>query len=246
MEQRIFPPVRVDCRRRRIRPDRYDAIHNRKGSTMLFLPASPDEVMEAVGKILSIQRLENKPSAWVFNECIAWEDQNRFEIVPVYGKFYHISTQLRRVSEKEIAEEDFRRELQRLYNRYWSVPQVLRRFCIGAVKLIGLGLLFMAVGVAHYGLSAWVGNVPAAGIIIGVLLAVVLVPQGLNEIWKWLRKRNDEKTARYQQSILHRLRRGFSRCPQCGRYLGDRSLDDDGSVRCECGYKMERKSPKPQ
>jgi len=186
---------------------------------MLFLPASPDEVMEEVGKILGIQRLENKPSAWVFNECIAWEDQNRFEIVPVYGKFYHISTQVRRVSEKEITEEDFRKELNRLYNRYWSVPQVLWRFLIGAVKLT----------------------------VIGVLLAVVLVPQGLSEIWKWLRRRNDEKTIRYQQSMLQRLRRVFfSRCPNCGRYLGDRPLDDDGSVRCECGYKIERKAPTAQ
>ncbi|MGB7539179.1 MAG: hypothetical protein WBM17_11630 [Anaerolineales bacterium] len=214
---------------------------------MLFLPASPDEVMEAIVKILDIQRLEKKPSAWVFNECIAWEDQNRFEIVPVYGKFYHISSQARRVSEKEISSEELKKDLERLYNRYWSLPQVLWRFLIGAVKLLSIGLLFMTVGVAHFGLSAWVGNVPAAGIIIGALLAIVLVPQGVGEIWKWLRKRDDEKTVRYQQSVLQRMGRVFlSRCPNCGRYLGDLPLDDDGSVRCECGYTIERKSPKTQ
>jgi hypothetical protein len=222
-------------------------IHIGKGSMMLFLPASPDEVMEAVGKILDIQRLEKKPSAWVFNECIAWEEQNRFEIVPVYGNFYHISAQARRVSEKEISSEDLKKDLQRLYKRYWSPPQVLWRFLIGAVKLLGIALLFTAVGVAHYGLSAWVGNVPAAGIIIGVLLAIVLVPQAVSEIWKWLRQRTDEQTNRYQQSILQRLRTGFSsRCPKCGRYLGDLPLGDDGSVRCACGYRIERKYPPVQ
>ncbi|MBN2084042.1 MAG: phage holin family protein [Anaerolineales bacterium] len=211
---------------------------------MLFLPASPDEVMEAVGKILDNQRLEKKPSAWVFNECIAWEDQNRFEIVPVYGKFYHISAQARRVSEQEISLEDLKKDLQQLYRRYWSLPQILGRFLVGAVKLLGVGLLFMAVGAAHYGLSVWVGNVPAAGIIIGVLLAVVLVPQAAVEIWNWLRKRSDQKNVLFRQSILQRLRRNFfSRCPKCGRYLGNRPLDDDGSVRCECGYRIERKSP---
>jgi hypothetical protein len=214
---------------------------------MLFLPASPDEVMEAIGKILDIQRLEKKPSAWVFNECILWEDQNRFEIIPVYGKYYHISSQARRVSESEMSPEEMKKDLERLYNRYWSLPQVLWRFLIGSVKLLGFGLLFMTVGVAHFGLSAWVGNVPAAGIIIGILLSIVLVPQGVNEIWKWLRKRNDEKTIRYQQSVLQRMRRVFSsRCPKCGRYLGDLPLDDDGSVRCECGYRIERKSPPAQ
>jgi hypothetical protein len=211
---------------------------------MLFLPASPDEVMEAIVKILDIQRLEKKPSAWVYNECIAWEDQNRFEITPVYGKIYHISAQARRVADSEIAPEEMRNELKRQYNRYWSLPLILWRFLIGAVKLLGLGLLFMSVGVAHYGLSAWVGNVPAAGIIIGILLAVVLVPQAIKEIWKWLRKRSDEKTDRYQQSILQRLRYiFFSRCPNCGKYLGNVPLDDDGSIRCSCGYRIERKSP---
>ena len=211
---------------------------------MLFLPASPDEVMEAIQKILDIQRLEKKPSAWVYNECIAWEDQNRFEITPVYGKFYHISAQARRVSDREISTEEMRKELRRLYNRYWSLPNILWRFLTGSVKLLGLGLLFMTVGVAHFGLSAWMGNVPAAGIIIGILLGIVLVPQAVREIWKWLRKRNDEKTDRYQQSILQRLRLVFfSRCPNCGKYLGNVPLDDDGSIRCSCGYRIERKPP---
>jgi hypothetical protein len=213
---------------------------------MLFLPASPDEVMEAIRKILDTQRLEKKPSTWVFSECIAWEDQNRFEIVPVYGKYYHISSQARRVSEKEISSDELKKELERLYNRYWSLPQVLWRFLIGSVKLLGFGLLFMTVGVAHFGLSAWVGNVPAAGIIIGILLAIVLVPQGVSEIWKWLRKRNDEKTVRNQQSVPQRMHIVFtSRCPKCGRYLGDLPLDVDGSVRCGCGYRIDRKSSPP-
>ena len=211
---------------------------------MLFLPASPDEVMEAIGKVLDHQQLEHKPSAWVFHECTAWEDQSRFELVPVYGKFYHISAQARRVSEQEISPEEMKKDLQRLYGRYWSPPQVLGRFFIGAVKLLGVGLLFMAVGAAHYALSAWVGNVPAAGIIIGVLLAIVLIPQAVIEIWKWLRKRREKENILFRQSIQQRLRSNFfSRCPKCGRYLGNRPLDDDGSVRCECGYRSERKNP---
>ncbi len=211
---------------------------------MLFLPATPDEVMEEIGKILDVQRREQKPSAWVFNECIAWEDQNRFEITAVYGKFYHIAAQARRVSEGEITAEDMAADLQGLYGKYWSAPQVLRRFAVGAVKRLGVGLLFTAVGLAHYGLSAWLGNVPAAGIIIGILLAIILVPQAANEIWKWLRRRRDENTEKYQQSILQRLRLVFfSRCPKCGRYLGNLPLDDDGSVRCTCGYRIERKTP---
>jgi hypothetical protein len=211
---------------------------------ILFLPASPDEVMAKVEKILDIQRQEKKPSAWVFNECIAWEDQNRFEIVPVYGKFYHISSQARRVSDNEITLEEMKRDLVGLFHRYWSPPQIFRRFLIGTVKLLGIGSLFLAVGIAHYGLSAWLGNVPAAGIIIGVLLSIVLVPQAIRELWKWMRRRNDEKTAKYQQSILQRVRWVFfSRCPQCGRYLGAMPLDDDGAIRCTCGYRIERKIP---
>jgi DNA-directed RNA polymerase subunit RPC12/RpoP len=214
---------------------------------MLFLPASPDEVMKEIEKILNARTRENKPSAWVYRECIAWEDQNRFEVVPVYGNFYHISAQARRVSEREITAEEMKQDLRRLYDCYWSLPRIIWRFCIGALKLLGIGLLFMAVGIAHYGLSAWIGNVPAAGIIIGVLLAVVLVPQAVGEVWKWYRKRNDAKTERYQQSILHTLRMVFfSRCPKCGKYFGDLPLDDDGSVRCSCGYRIERKTtPSP-
>ena len=118
------------------------------------------------------------------------------------------------------------------------------RLCIGAVKLLGIGLLFSIVGAAHYALSAWIGNVPAAGIIIGLLLAVVLLPPAVGEVWKWFRKRNDAKTELYQQSILQTLRMVFfSRCPRCGKYFGDLPLDDDGSVRCSCGYRIERKPP---
>jgi hypothetical protein len=210
---------------------------------VLFLPFSPDEVMEEVGRILDHQRKDKKPSAWVFNECIAWEDRNRFQIIPVYGKFYHISTQARRVSENEISADAMKADLQKIYGRYWRLPNVLGRVAVGAVKIIGIGLLFTAVGLAQFGLSAWLGNVPATAIIIGILLGIILVPQGINEIWKWSRKRDDEKTAVYQQSILRRLGRVFfSRCPKCGKYLGNLPLDDDGSVRCSCGYRMERKT----
>ena len=214
---------------------------------MLFLPASPDEVMEAIGKTLDAQRREKKSSAWLFNECIAWEDRNRFQIIPIYGKFYHISTQARRIAENEISAEEMKKDLQRLYGKYWSPPQILWRFLVGAVRIIGLGSLFMGVGVAHYALSAWVGNVPAASIIIALLLAIVLVPQAINEIWKWYRKRNEDKSEIFQQTIIQRLRRVFSsRCPKCGRYMGDLPLDDDGSVRCSCGYRIERKSKSSQ
>jgi len=212
---------------------------------VLFLPLSPDEVMAEVGRLLDHQRREKKPSSWVFNECIAWEDRNRFQIIPVYGKFYHISTQARRVADDEIAPDDMKADIQNLFGRYWSVPRILWRILTGAVRLVGVGMLFLGVGLTHAALSAWVGNVPAAAVIIGVLLAIVLVPQGVHEIWKWYRKRDDEKSVVYQQTITQRLRRVFfSRCPQCGRYLGNLPLDDDGSLRCSCGYRIERKPEK--
>jgi hypothetical protein len=212
---------------------------------VLFLPFSPKEVMEEIGRILDHQRREKKPSSWVFNECIAWEDRNRFQIVPVYGKFYHISTQARRVSENEITAGEMTADLQKLFGGYWSIQRILWRIGVGAVRLLGIALLFMAVGLAHAGLSAWVGNFPAAAIIISILLAVNLIPQGVHEIWKWYRKRDDEKSVVYQQTITQRLRRVFfSRCPKCGKYLGDLPLDDDGSVRCSCGYRIERKPEK--
>jgi hypothetical protein len=210
---------------------------------VLFLPLSPDEVMEEVGRILDHQRREKKPSSWVFNECIAWEDRNRFQIVPVYGRFYHISTQARRVSDSEISVEEMKDDLRKLFGAYWSLPRILWRIGVGAVRLLGIGLLFTVVGLAHFGLSVWVGNVPAAAIIIGILLAVVLVPQGLSEIWKWYRKRDDEKSVAFQQTVTQRLRRVFfSRCPKCGKYLGNLPLEDDGSLRCTCGYRIERKT----
>jgi hypothetical protein len=209
---------------------------------VLFLPVSPDEVMEEIGRILDHQRREKKPSSWVFSECISWEDQNRFQIVPVYGGFYHISTQARRLSEQEISAEEMKADLQKLFGKYWSPPRILLRLGVGAIKLLGIALLFTAVGLVHLGLSAWVGNVPAAAVIIGILLAVVLIPQGMNEIWKWHHRRDDEKSVVYQQTILQRL--GwvvFSRCPKCGKYLGNPPVDDDGSVRCSCGFQIERK-----
>jgi hypothetical protein len=209
---------------------------------MLFLPLSPDEVMEEIGRLLDLRRRDNKPSAWVFNECIAWEDLNRFQIAPVYGKFYHVSAQARRVAEGEISAENMHAELGRQFRAYWGAGQLTKRFLVGAVKIIGVSLLFFAVGLAHYGLSAWIGNVPAAAIIIGVLLGIILMPQLAGEIWKWYRKRNDDQTIEYQKTVLGRLRMVFfSRCPKCGRYLGDLPLDDDGSVRCSCGYRIHRK-----
>jgi DNA-directed RNA polymerase subunit RPC12/RpoP len=214
---------------------------------MLFLPLSPDEVMEEVGRLLDRQRREEKPSAWVFNECITWEELNRFQVAPVYGKFYHISAQARRVADGEIRAEEMRSELQRQFNAYWGFGQLLKRLLVGAVKIAGLALLFFTVGLANYGLAAWIGNVPAAGIIIGILLAIVLVPQLVGEFWKWHLKRNDDQTVKYQQTILGRLRVVFFyRCPKCGRYLGDQPLDDDGSVRCACGYRIERKTAPTQ
>jgi hypothetical protein len=210
---------------------------------MLFLPFSPDEVMEEIGSLLDIQRKEKKPSAWVFTECTAWEDRNRFQVMPVYGKFYHVSAQARRVSENEISSADMEQDLRRLYRKYWSAPQIARRFLIGTGKLLALGILFMAVGLANYGLSAWIGSVPAAAIIIGILLAIVLVPQAVSEIWKWFRKRRDDKTVNYQQTFLQRLWKGSSpHCPKCGKYLGDLPVEEDGSIRCACGFRIERKS----
>lgn len=196
-----------------------------------------------VGSLLDIQRKEQKPSAWVFNECNAWEDLNRFRVTPVYGKFYHISAQARRVSDNEISLEEMKKDLGRMSDAYWSPPQILGRFLVNTVKILGIGLLFTAVGLANYGLSAWIGSVPAAAIIIGILLATVLVPQAVNEIWKWFRKRNEDKSVTYQQTVLQRLWRGSSaRCPKCGKHLGDLPLDDDGSIRCVCGFRIERKS----
>jgi DNA-directed RNA polymerase subunit RPC12/RpoP len=208
----------------------------------LFLPFSPDEVMKEVDSILQSQRREKKPSAWVFNECIAWEDRNRFQIIPVYGDFYHISTQARRLSENEIDAGSMRADLQNLFGRYWSAPRIMQRIGVGTLRILGIGSLFLLVGLAHVALSAWLGNVPAAAIIIGILLAVVLIPQAVREIWGWIRKRNDEQSVVYQQSILQRLGGMFtSRCPKCGKYLGNMQPEEDGYIHCECGYRKEVK-----
>jgi hypothetical protein len=210
---------------------------------ILFLPFSPDEVMKEVGRILDVQRREKKPSSWVFNECIAWEDRNRFQVAPVYGRFYHVATQARRLSENEISAEAMKADLQVLFGRYWSPPRILLRIGVGTVRLLGIGLLFTAVGLAHVGLSALVGNVPAAAIIIGVLLGVILIPQGVNEIWKWIRRRDDEKSVVYQQAVRRRLGRGRpARCPKCGKSLDGRKPEADGSVLCECGHRVERET----
>jgi DNA-directed RNA polymerase subunit RPC12/RpoP len=210
---------------------------------ILFLPFSPDEVMQEVESLLQRQRRERKPSSWVFNECIAWEDRNRFQIIPVYGDFYHISTQARRLSEDEISAEAMRKDLQLLFGVYWSTPRILQRIGVGALRLLGIGSMFLLVGLVHVALSAWVGNVPATAIVIGILLGVILIPQGAKETWGWIRKRNDEKSVVYQQSILQRLGSVFtSRCPKCGKYLGDMKAEDDGFIHCECGYRLKVKA----
>ncbi|MBN1438131.1 MAG: hypothetical protein JW929_01870 [Anaerolineales bacterium] len=209
---------------------------------MLLFPFTPDEVMKEIEHLLDLQRREKKPSAWVFRECNLWEDQNRNRVADAYGKFYHISAQARRVADGELSLREMKRDLEGLHAAFWCMPQLIRRFLVDAVKILGVGLLFTAVGLAHYGLSVWIGNVPAAGVIIGGLLAVVLIPQTAKEIWKWHRRRSEAKTEDYQQSILQRLWKGSSlRCPKCGKYCGDLPVDADGFVRCTCGNRIERK-----
>jgi hypothetical protein len=197
----------------------------RKGLTMVFLPLSPDEVMEEIGRLLDLQRREQKPSAWVFHECNAWEDRLHSRVASAYGNYYHISAQARRVA-------------------YWSPLQVLKRFFLFTAKITAVGLMFTVVGLANYGLSLWIGSVPAAGIIIGILLAIILVPQALNEIWKWNQKRNDDKSVNYQQTFLQKLgRNADAHCPKCGKYVGDLPVEADGAVYCACGNRIERKPP---
>jgi hypothetical protein len=216
----------------------------RKGLTMVFLPLSPDEVMEEIGRLLDLQRREQKPSAWVFHECNAWEDRLHSRVASAYGNYYHISAQARRVADREITKDDMAQDLRRMHAAYWSPLQVLKRFFLFTAKITAVGLMFTVVGLANYGLSLWIGSVPAAGIIIGILLAIILVPQALNEIWKWNQKRNDDKSVNYQQTFLQKLgRNADAHCPKCGKYVGDLPVEADGAVYCACGNRIERKPP---
>jgi hypothetical protein len=210
---------------------------------MFQLPLTPDEVIQQIENLLTTQRRENKSSAWVYNESIGWEDQNKGRLVPVYGMYYSIASQARRVAELEISIEDMQDDLEALFKTYWSPLPALSRFLLGIGKLLALALLFLLVGAAHFGLSRLVGNALAASIVIGVLAAAILVPQGVRGLWEWYKKRVDAMYAVYRRSVAQRLQMFFApRCPQCGRDLGNLVPDKDGIIRCDCGYPSNRKS----
>jgi len=134
-------------------------------------------------------------------------------------------------------------ELQELFGRYWSPVPVLSRFLAGVGKILAVVILFLLVGAVHYGLSLLVGNALAASIIIGVLAAIVLVPQGVRGLWVWYTKRVDAMYAVYQNSVAQRLHVFFnSRCPRCGRDLRNILPDKTGVIQCECGFRVNRKS----
>jgi hypothetical protein len=210
---------------------------------MLFLPCTPEDVMEETEKLLELQRREDKPSSWIFTELIAWEDQRKGRVAPVYGKYYHVASQAKRVADQEILLEEMRDDLQELYRGYWSPRLLLSRFLATIGRILALALLFLLVAAAHYGLSRLVGDALAAAIIIGILAAIILVPQGVRGLWVWYTKRVDAVYAMYQRSVSQRLRGLFApRCPRCGRYLGDRIPDQDGLIECQCGFRLKRKS----
>jgi hypothetical protein len=214
---------------------------------MFFLPYAPEEVMEETETLLDIQHRENEPSAWVFNELIAWEDRNKGRVGSVYGKYYHIASQARRVSDQEISLEEMRDDLQDLYGKYWRPVPTLVRFLVGLGKILAVALIFLMVGIAHVGLSLLVGNVLAASIVIGVLVVILLVPQGVRGIWIWYRKRVDAISAVYRRTVAMRLRGVFSsRCPQCGKSLDHIPPDKEGVVRCDCGFSMKGRIHSPE
>jgi hypothetical protein len=210
---------------------------------MIFLPFTPEEVMEETERLLEIQRREDQPTSWIFNELIAWEDRNKGRILPVYGAYYHLASQAKRVADQEIMLEEMRDDLGELYGKYWSPLATLSRFLAGIGKILGLALLFLIVAAVHYGLSRIVGNALAASIVIGILAAIVLVPQGARGLWVWYTKRVDAMYAVYQRSVAQRLRGLFTfRCPRCGRDLGAVPAGKDGFIECECGYREKKKS----
>jgi DNA-directed RNA polymerase subunit RPC12/RpoP len=214
---------------------------------MFFLPFTPEEVMEETERLLEIQRREDKPTSWSFNELIAWEDRNKGRVLPVYGSYYHVASQAKRVADQEILLEEMRDDLGELFVKYWSPLSMLSRFLGGIGKILVLALLFLLVAAVHYGLSRLVGNALAASIVIGILAAIVLVPQGARELWVWYTKRVDAMYAVYQRSVARRLRGLFSsRCPRCGKDLANIPPDKDGFVECECGHRVNRKSGSPE
>jgi hypothetical protein len=199
--------------------------------------------MEQAERLLDIQHREDKPSSWIFNELIVWEDRNKSRITPIYGMYYHVASQVKRVADQEILLEEMRDDLVELYGRYWSPLPTVSRFLSGVGRILGLALLFVLVAVANYGLSRMVGNALAASIIIGVLAAIILVPQGARGLWVWYTKRVDAMYAVYQHSVARRISGVFSiRCPRCGRDLGKNKPDKDGFIECECGNRMKRNS----
>lgn len=210
---------------------------------MFFLPYTPEDVMQETETLLETQRREKKSSSWVFTELIGWEDRNKGRVLPVYGKYYHIASQARRVADQEISLEEMQDALQEIFSKYWSPIPVISRFMAGVGKILAVAMLFLLVGAGHYGLSLLVGNALAASIVIGVLAAAVLVPQGVRGLWEWYKKRVDAMYAVYRRSIAQRLQALFSsRCPRCGRDLGNLLADKDGVIQCECGFRINRKS----
>jgi DNA-directed RNA polymerase subunit RPC12/RpoP len=210
---------------------------------MFFLPFTPVEAMQETETLLETQRREKKPSSWVFNELIIWEDRNKGRVLPVYGKYYHIAAQAKRVADQEISLEEMHDELQELFGRYWSPVPVLSRFLAGVGKILAVVILFLLVGAVHYGLSLLVGNALAAAVIIGILAAIVLVPQGVRGLWEWYKKRVDAMYAVYRRSVAQRLQGLFSsRCPRCGRDLRNILPDKAGVIQCECGFHANVKS----
>jgi len=203
--------------------------------------------MQQTETLLETQRRENKSSSWIFNALIGWEDRNKARVLPIYGKYYHVASQAKRVADQEISLEEMQDELQELFGRYWSPASVLSRFLSVVGKTLAAALLFVLVGAAHYGLSLMVGNALAASIVIGILAAIILVPQGARGLWEWYTKRVDGMYAVYRRSIAQRLQGLLSsRCPRCGRNLGNLLPDQDGGVQCECGLRVNRKSKNPE
>ncbi len=210
---------------------------------MFLLPYTPDEVMHQTETFLETQRRENKPSSWVFEAFIVWEDRNKGRVLPVYGKYYHIAAEAKRVADQEISLEEMQDELQEMFGRYWNPLPVLSRFAAGIGKILAVAMLFVIVGAAHYGLSLLVGNALAAAVVIGILAAIVLVPQGARGLWEWYKKRVDAVYAVYRRTVTRRLQGYFSsHCPRCGRNLGNYSPDKNGVIECECGFRVNGKS----
>jgi hypothetical protein len=206
---------------------------------MFFLPYSPEKIIGEARRILKIQEQEAKPSSWVYTEFIEWEDRFKDRLAGPYGRFYHISSQVRRVAEKEITLQDMRKDLDLLHRKYWNPMQVARRWFIALLKILALALLFLTVWGVHSVISRWVGNPIAAGIIIGVLVSILLIPQGVREFAKWYKNRKSEQTVLLHQSLIGKLVGRLSpRCPQCGKFLSG-PPDPEGYIICTCGNRVK-------